>query len=115
VCTKLRHKNHSLLEVGNFFLIIFFSVLKYTWHILQTNTTLQKLDFNNYLHLEKPIFNLLLQCEIWKLMHKNEKIFYLWSLKYKHWIYNNFMLDFIVTFQEHNKQHIKVTFLSTLS
>jgi hypothetical protein len=42
--------------------------------ILESNGTLQKIGFKSYLHLEKSIWNLLLQCKIKKLMHNNENI-----------------------------------------
>jgi hypothetical protein len=41
-----------------------FSLVEYTWHILETNVTLQKVGFKSYLHLEKFTWNLLLQFKI---------------------------------------------------
>jgi len=40
-----------------------FSLVKYTWHILESNVRLLKVSFKSYLHLEKSTSNLLLQ---WK-------------------------------------------------
>jgi hypothetical protein len=50
-----------------------FYLVEYTWHILESNFTLQKVDFKNYLHLGKSTWNLFLQCKILKLMHNNEE------------------------------------------
>lgn len=36
---------------------------------------MQKVDYKSYLYFEIPTFNLVLQCEILKLMHNNEKLF----------------------------------------
>jgi hypothetical protein len=49
-----------------------FSLVKYIWHILESNVTLQKVGFKNYLHLKKSTWNLVLQCKIKKLMHNHE-------------------------------------------
>jgi hypothetical protein len=58
-----------------------FSLVKYTLHILQTNVTLQKVGFKNYLHLQKATWNLLLQCKIKKLIHNGEEFFFFLSFK----------------------------------
>ncbi len=36
---------------------------------------MKKIDYRNYLYFVKPTFNLVLQCEILKLMHNSEKLF----------------------------------------
>jgi hypothetical protein len=53
-----------------------FSLVKYTLHILQTDVTLQKVGFKNYLYLQKATWNLLLQCKIKKLIHNSEEVFF---------------------------------------
>jgi len=44
-------------------------MLDHIWHIFETNVKLWNVNFKSYLHLDKPIFNLLLHFEIWKFMH----------------------------------------------
>jgi hypothetical protein len=51
-----------------------FFLVEYTWHILESNVTLQKIGFENYLNFEKFPWNQLLQCKISELMHNNEKL-----------------------------------------
>jgi hypothetical protein len=43
---------------------IIFSLVEYTWHILESNVTLRKVGFKSYLNLEKSIWNPHLQCKI---------------------------------------------------
>ncbi len=70
---KLQHKDHCVLK-GITKKPIYF--LFYIIYLLESNTTLQKISFQSYLHLNIYIYNLLLQCENFKLMHDNEKISY---------------------------------------
>ncbi len=69
--------------------------LTHTWK----NDTLKKIDLvKHYLHLQKPTFNILLQCIIWNMMHNSEKINKNWLVNWKHQMYYHFMLGFIVIF-----------------
>jgi hypothetical protein len=60
MCSNLRYKYHCIfkrrIEKNNGI----FPMLEHTWHVLETNVTLQKIDFKSYLHLEILIINLLL-------------------------------------------------------
>jgi hypothetical protein len=63
VYSKASPKNKSIL-----------SLVEYTWHILESNVTPQKVGLKSYLNLGKSILNLLLQCKFFKLIHNNEKV-----------------------------------------
>jgi hypothetical protein len=50
-----------------------FSLVKYTWHILESNVPLQKVCFKSYLHFLKIYLKLTFTIQNLKLMHNNEK------------------------------------------
>jgi hypothetical protein len=55
--------------------------LTHTWK----NDTLKKIGLvKSYFHFQKPTFNILLQCIIWRMMHSSEKIFCFWLVNWKH-------------------------------
>jgi hypothetical protein len=76
---------------------LIFSLVEYTLHILETNDKLQNVGFKSYLHLEKSIWNLFLQCKILKWIHNSEKIILFLSFKLKDWMYNDFVICFCFT------------------
>jgi hypothetical protein len=74
----LGYRDDYIFEVQVKILFYFLFVKTYFTHSLQ-KFTLLKIDCKKYLYLKKNIVNLLLRCEIWKLMHNNEEPYCIWS------------------------------------
>jgi hypothetical protein len=86
ICFKKSSQKKKILFVKTYF------------HLFETKSPQWKVDVKSYLYFEKPTWNLLLQFEIWKLMHINVTIYKIKWLKWKHSMFHNSIMGFVVIF-----------------